>query len=53
MDGWTPLHLACFYNKPLILHLLLAKGANLYHKTRSGQSARELTKDKDVLKIIN
>ena len=53
MNGWTPLHLASFYNKPLVLHLLLAKGANINSKTRNGQTIRELANDRDTLKVIN
>jgi ankyrin repeat protein len=30
MNGWTALHVAAYFNKPLVVHLLLAKGANVY-----------------------
>ncbi|HEY3412009.1 MAG TPA: ankyrin repeat domain-containing protein [Armatimonadota bacterium] len=27
-DGWTPLHLACFFNEPLVVEVLLEMGAD-------------------------
>jgi ankyrin repeat protein len=41
-DGWTPLHLAVFFGRVNIVHLLLAKGANLNAVSRNDQAVTPL-----------
>lgn len=45
MDGWTPLHIAVFFKRHFICHLLLKKGGNMYIKNREGNSPYDLIKD--------
>jgi uncharacterized protein len=34
-DGWTPLHLACFFGQPEIAELLIARGADVNARSRN------------------
>jgi ankyrin repeat protein len=34
-DGWTPLHLACFFNQPGIAELLIVRGADVQARSRN------------------
>jgi ankyrin repeat protein len=34
-DGWTPLHLACFFNQPAIAETLIRKGADMQARSRN------------------
>ena len=40
--GWTPLHMACYYNRPDFVLLLLKSGANYNTHNRDKLSARDL-----------
>ena len=40
--GWTPLHMACYYNRPDVVLLLLKSGANYNTHNRDKLSARDL-----------
>jgi len=34
-DGWTPLHLACFFNQPAIAEALILRGADVQARSRN------------------
>jgi ankyrin repeat protein len=34
-DGWTPLHLACFFGQPVVAEALLAQGADVRARSRN------------------
>jgi ankyrin repeat protein len=34
-DGWTPLHLACFFNQPAVAETLVGKGADVGARSRN------------------
>lgn len=34
-DGWTPLHLACFFGQPGVAEALIARGANVHARSRN------------------
>jgi ankyrin repeat protein len=34
-DGWTPLHLACFFNQPRIVEMLVRDGADVHARSRN------------------
>lgn len=34
-DGWTPLHLACFFGQPQVAELLIAHGADVHARSRN------------------
>jgi ankyrin repeat protein len=34
-DGWTPLHLACFFNQPAIAEALIERGADVQARSRN------------------
>lgn len=44
-DGWTPLHVASFFKRPIICHLLLKKGANPLIPNKDNKTAFDLAKD--------
>src|SRR5271163_2180205 len=35
-DGWTPLHLACFFGQPLVAETLIALGADVNARSHNG-----------------
>jgi ankyrin repeat protein len=35
-DGWTPLHLACFFGHPALVETLIAQGAEVNARSRNG-----------------
>ncbi len=54
--GKTPAHYAARYNKPEILKLLIANGANLKKRCDKGYTVKkyaELSNAKEVLEVIN
>ena len=46
--GWTPLHMACYYNRPDVVLLLLKYGANYNTHNRDKLSARDLALKLDI-----
>lgn len=50
--GWTPLHIAAYFKRSLICHLLLKKGADPYHVNRNGETPWDLVKDSAVEEIF-
>jgi len=50
--GWTPLHIAAFYQRPYICHILLKKGAYPYYSSRNGETPWDLVKDKNTEEIF-
>jgi ankyrin repeat protein len=56
-DGWTPLHLACFFGQPEVADALLAKGADVHARSRNpvqnmALHAAAATRNKDAVRAL-
>jgi uncharacterized protein len=56
-DGWTPLHLACFFGQPPLAEMLIAEGADV--NARSGNAMRNTPlhaaaagRNRDVVRVL-
>ena len=53
VDGWTPMHVAAFFKRPVVCHLLLKKGGNPYIPNKDNKRPFELTSDLKVKEIFD
>jgi ankyrin repeat protein len=56
-DGWTPLHLACFFGHPTLAETLLERGAEVNARSRNGMQntplhAAAAGRSKDAVRIL-
>jgi len=56
-DGWTPLHLACFFNQPAIAEMLILRGADVQARSRNAMQnaplhAAAAGRSRDAVRIL-
>lgn len=56
-DGWTPLHLACFFGQPQIAEALIARGADVNARSRNPMQnmplhAAAAGRNKDAVRVL-
>jgi uncharacterized protein len=56
-DGWTPLHLACFFGQPEMAEILIARGADVNARSRNAMQNRPLHtaaagRNKDAVRLL-
>jgi uncharacterized protein len=56
-DGWTPLHLACFFGHPTLAETLIAQGAEVNARSRNGMQNTPLHaaaggRSKDAVRVL-
>lgn len=51
-EGWTPLTAATYWNKPLVVELLLQNGADVNCVTNNGQTLEQMTDYDLILNLI-
>ena len=51
-EGWTPLHVAAYFQRTLVCHILLKMGADINIKNRDNQKPLDLVKDNKTLEVF-
>lgn len=56
-DGWTPLHLACFFGQPSVAEALMVQGADVHARSRNAMQntplhAAAASRNRDAVRIL-